>query len=34
MRDFRYDERLKMQLDHKVEEDTLRTLERQCNAAK
>ena len=34
MRDFRYDERLKQQLDNKVEEDTLRTLERQCNAAK
>lgn len=33
-RDFRYDEKLKFQLDVKVEEDTLRTLERQCNAAK
>jgi hypothetical protein len=27
-RDFRYDEKLKFQLDVKVEEDTLRTLER------
>ena len=34
VRDFRYDEKLKIQLDHKVEDDTLRTLERQCNAAK
>ena len=33
-RDFRYDEKLKYQLDQKVEDDTLRTLERQCNAAK
>jgi len=34
MKDFRYDDKLKYQLDQKVEEDTLRTLERQCNAAK
>ena len=33
-RDFTYDNNLKVQLDQKVEEDTMRTLERQCNAAK
>ena len=34
MRDFRFDDNLKLQLDRKVEDDTLRTLERQCKAAK
>ena len=29
-RDFRYDVKLKVELDSKVETDTLRTLERQC----
>ena len=34
MRDFRFDGRLKFELDQKVENDILRTLERQCNTAK
>lgn len=34
MRDFRFDNQLKVQLDQRVEQDTLRTLERQCNTAK
>ena len=34
MRDFKYDGRLKFELDRKVERDVLRTLDRQCNQAK
>ena len=34
MRDFKYDGRLKFELDRKVEKDVLRTLDRQCNQAK
>ena len=34
LRDFRFDGRLKYQLDEKVERDVLQSLEKQCNMAK
>ena len=33
-RDFKYDGRLKFELDQKVEKDVLRKLDRQCNQAR
>ena len=34
VRDFKYDGRLKFELDQKVERDILRTLDKKCNQAK
>ena len=33
-RDFRYEPKLKIELDQRVESDTLKILERQCNTSK